>query len=162
MVATSEKFKELFNNVKKDETDEETSKILVAAYEREEGLESVPTRSLRALIKSLKEKAFSFLDDNTLSPSYVLKKWLEPEQGPSEEDEPDKTPNQAPEKESDHKLYILKRLFRQPYVRLISQTKNYILEAILILNIFFCNRTVRFKILLYGSTRLCPDIDQLK
>ena len=102
MVATSEKFKELFNNVKKDETDEETSKILVAAYEREEGLESVPTRSLRALIKSLKEKAFSFLDDNTLSPSYVLKKWLEPEQGPSEEDEPDKTPNQAPEKESDH------------------------------------------------------------
>ena len=60
MVATPEKFKELFSNIKNEEIDVEAIKLLVADFDEQIGLESVPTRSVSGLLKLIKERVFLF------------------------------------------------------------------------------------------------------
>jgi hypothetical protein len=96
MVATPEKFKELCTNAKSDDLDEKATKQLVAAYEEEEGLETVPVRPLKTFLKFLKEKGFSLPDDSSLAPFNVLKQWcLSPTPG-SDEESVEKESNDLP------------------------------------------------------------------
>ena len=100
MVATPEKFRDLFASVKSDDLDEQAIKTLVAAYEEDEGLETVPIRPLRNLLKLLKEKGFSFTEDSSLAPSYVLKQWCTPPLGEAEGGPAEKGPKDVPEEGS--------------------------------------------------------------
>ena len=90
MVATPEKFKELILNIKNEEIDAEAIKLLLAEYDEQSGLESVPTRSVSGLLKLIKEKGISFSFDSTLSPAYVLKQWIGSKPAGSNEEADDK------------------------------------------------------------------------
>jgi uncharacterized NAD-dependent epimerase/dehydratase family protein len=66
MVATPEAFKTLAKKVQKKKIDETSAKELIAEYETEFGLEKVPAKALRGVIKTCKNKGAQLLADPAL------------------------------------------------------------------------------------------------
>ena len=76
MVATPESFKILAKKVQRKDVDEASARELIAEYEDDHGLDEVPAKALRGVIKSCKTKGAQLLADPALEPAYVLKQWL--------------------------------------------------------------------------------------
>jgi hypothetical protein len=70
MIAT---FKILAKRLQKKNNDEAAARELISEYESEFGLDKVPAKALRGIIKTCKGKGAQLLADPALEPSYVLK-----------------------------------------------------------------------------------------
>ena len=108
MVATPEPFKALAKKIQKKKINEEEAKLLIAEYETEYGLDKVPAKALRGVIKTCRNKGAHVLADPALEPSFILKQWMgieldlprdeEQESNPKEDEESEVEPS---EEESD-------------------------------------------------------------
>ena len=117
MVATPDSFKILAKRLQKKNIDESAAKELIGEYETEFGLDKVPAKALRGIIKTCKGKGAQLLADPALEPYYVIMQWMglshnspsekseeesehsdhqEPKEDESEEAEPEE--DQQPEK----------------------------------------------------------------
>ena len=76
MVATPEPFKALAKKIQKKNINEEDAKLLIAEYETEYGLDQVPAKALRGVIRTCRNKGAQLLGDPALEPAFVLKQWM--------------------------------------------------------------------------------------
>ena len=76
MVATPDSFKVLAKKLQKKNIDEAAAMELITEYETEFGLDKVPAKALRGIIKTCRGKGAQLLADPALEPSYVLMQWM--------------------------------------------------------------------------------------
>ena len=102
MVATPEEFKILAKKLQKKRIDEAAAKEMIGEYEREFGLERVPAKALRGVIKTCKGKGAHFLADPALEPTFVLLQWMGlPTNSPSQKSKSDSESSGEPEPKED-------------------------------------------------------------